>query len=91
MLSNGILGTRSNVRSECGRIKGEIYNGNKKGVTRTFLVMFLVMVGFGIIIPVIPFLAEKVGGSPTELGLLMAVYSLMQLFLPRYGDVYLTG
>ncbi len=36
MLSNRIFGIRSNVRSECGRIKGEIYNGNKKGVTRTF-------------------------------------------------------
>ncbi|WP_042346576.1 tetracycline resistance MFS efflux pump [Bacillus massiliogorillae] len=50
--------------------------------------MFLVMVGFGIIIPVLPFLAEKVGGSPTELGLLMAVYSLMQLFFaPVWGRV----
>ncbi|MGE7662941.1 MFS transporter [Peribacillus sp. NPDC097197] len=53
-----------------------------------FLVMFLVMVGFGIIIPVMPFLAEKVGGSPTELGLLMAVYSFMQLiFAPMWGRV----
>lgn len=53
-----------------------------------FLVMFLVMVGFGIIIPVMPFLAEKVGGSPTELGLLMAVYSFMQLiFAPMWGRI----
>ena len=50
--------------------------------------MFLVMVGFGIIIPVLPFLAEKVGGSPTELGLLMSVYSLMQLFFaPMWGRI----
>lgn len=46
------------------------------------------MVGFGIIIPVLPFFAEKVGASPTELGFLMAVYSLMQLiFAPMWGRI----
>ncbi|MBS4211173.1 MFS transporter [Neobacillus rhizophilus] len=51
-----------------------------------FVVMFLVMVGFGIIIPVLPFYAEEMGANPTELGLLMAVYSLMQLiFAPMWG------
>lgn len=50
--------------------------------------MFLVMVGFGIIIPVLPFYAEEIGASPTELGLLMAIYSLMQLiFAPMWGRV----
>ncbi len=50
--------------------------------------MFLVMVGFGIIIPVLPFYAEEIGANPTELGLLMAVYSLMQLiFAPIWGQV----
>ncbi|UFT99298.1 MFS transporter [Radiobacillus kanasensis] len=49
-------------------------------------VMFLVMVGFGIIIPVLPFYAEELGASPTELGLLMSIYSLMQLiFAPMWG------
>ncbi|WP_083256150.1 MFS transporter [Domibacillus iocasae] len=41
--------------------------------------MFLVMVGFGIIIPVLPFYAENFGASPAELGWLMAVYPVMQL------------
>lgn len=60
----------------------------KKVLPVLFLVMFLVMVGFGIIIPVMPFLAEKVGGSPTQLGLLMAVYSFMQLiFAPMWGRI----
>ena len=60
----------------------------KKALPILFLMMFLVMVGFGIIIPVLPFLAEKVGGNPTELGLLMAVYSLMQLFFaPMWGRI----
>src|SRR5690625_3816685 len=53
-----------------------------------FIIMFLVMVGFGIIIPVLPFYAEELGASPTELGLLMAVYSLMQfLFAPMWGRI----
>lgn len=50
--------------------------------------MFLVMVGFGIIIPVLPFYAENLGATPTQLGLLMAVYSLMQLlFAPMWGRI----
>ncbi|WP_071395676.1 MFS transporter [Bacillus tuaregi] len=60
----------------------------KKALPILFLVMFLVMIGFGIIIPVLPFYAENIGASPFELGLLMAVYSLMQLlFAPLWGRV----
>ncbi|MED3623633.1 MFS transporter [Neobacillus thermocopriae] len=58
----------------------------KKALPILFAIMFLVMVGFGIIIPVLPFYAEEIGANPTELGLLMAVYSLMQLiFAPYWG------
>ncbi|WML39821.1 MFS transporter [Neobacillus sp. OS1-2] len=60
----------------------------KSALPILFVVMFLVMVGFGIIIPVLPFYAEEIGANPTELGLLMAVYSLMQLiFAPLWGQV----
>jgi MFS transporter, DHA1 family, multidrug resistance protein len=60
----------------------------KKALPILFAVMFLVMVGFGIIIPVMPFYAEELGASPTQLGLLMAVYSLMQLFFaPFWGRI----
>lgn len=49
--------------------------------------MFLVMVGFGIIIPVLPFYAEELGASPLALGLLMATYSLMQfIFSPMWAE-----
>ncbi|PTY76658.1 tetracycline resistance MFS efflux pump [Heyndrickxia sporothermodurans] len=61
---------------------------SKKVLPILFLIMFLVMVGFGIIIPVIPFYAEKIGANPTELGLLMGVYSLMQLIsAPIWGRI----
>src|SRR6476620_1375184 len=60
----------------------------KKALPILFSVMFLVMAGFGIIIPVLPFYAEEIGASPTQLGLLMAVYSLTQLiFAPMWGRV----
>ncbi|WP_332634161.1 MFS transporter [Halalkalibacter flavus] len=60
----------------------------KKALPVLFAVMFLVMVGFGIIIPVMPFYAEEIGATPTQLGLLMAVYSFMQLlFAPMWGRV----
>ncbi|OLS38540.1 MFS transporter [Bacillus sp. MRMR6] len=60
----------------------------KRALPILFLVMFLVMVGFGIIIPVLPFYAEEIGATPTQLGLLMAVYSLMQLiFAPLWGGL----
>ncbi|MGG3450316.1 tetracycline resistance MFS efflux pump [Domibacillus aminovorans] len=58
----------------------------KKSLSILFAVMFLVMVGFGIIIPVLPFYAENIGASPAQLGLLMAAYSVMQLlFAPMWG------
>lgn len=62
--------------------------GNKKALLLLFIIMFLVMVGFGIIIPVLPFFAEEIGATPSELGWLMAVYSLMQLlFAPMWGRI----
>ncbi|KAA0546075.1 TCR/Tet family MFS transporter [Bacillus sp. BGMRC 2118] len=61
---------------------------SSKALPLLFTVMFLVMVGFGIIIPVMPFYAETMGATPTQLGLLMAVYSLMQfLFAPMWGKI----
>ncbi|AGT31923.1 major facilitator transporter [Geobacillus genomosp. 3] len=62
--------------------------GRRRPLLLLWMVMFLVMSGFGIIIPVLPFLAEEVGATPLELGLLMAVYSLMQLlFSPAWGQL----
>ncbi|HLQ70341.1 MAG TPA: MFS transporter [Bacillota bacterium] len=60
----------------------------KKVLPVLFIIMFLVMVGFGIIIPVLPFYAEELGASAADLGMLMAVYSLMQfIFAPVWGRI----
>lgn len=61
---------------------------HKKELAILFATMFLVMVGFGIIIPIIPFYAEELGATPTQLGLLMATYSVMQfIFAPMWGRI----
>lgn len=43
-----------------------------------FGTIFLDLVGFGIVIPVLPIYAERFGASPLTIGLLLASYSAMQ-------------
>lgn len=51
-----------------------------------FIVQFLVMVGFGIVIPILPFLVQKLGGDAISLGIFMSAYSVMQFFFaPFWG------
>jgi MFS transporter, DHA1 family, tetracycline resistance protein len=61
-------------------------------VTRPLLIIFLTifvnLVGFGIIIPLLPFYAETFGASPVVIGLLFAIFSLCQLVAaPALGDL----
>ena len=44
-----------------------------------FLTVFVNLVGFGIIIPLLPFYAETFGASPVTIGLLFAAFSIAQL------------
>jgi MFS family permease len=51
-----------------------------------FLTVFIDLVGFGIIIPLSPYLAKEFGASGFQVGLLMSVYSAAQfLFSPFWG------
>src|SRR6187549_2035325 len=53
-----------------------------------FLTIFVNLVGFGIIIPLLPFYAETFGASPLVIGLLFAVFSACQLVAaPALGDL----
>src|SRR5580692_6040646 len=61
-------------------------------VTRPLLIIFLTifvnLVGFGIIIPLLPFYAETFGASPLVIGLLFASFSICQLISsPALGDL----
>ena len=51
-----------------------------------FAVVFLDLVGFGIVIPVLPLYAERFGASPLAIGFLLGIYSAMQgLCTPLLG------
>ncbi len=53
-----------------------------------FLIVFIDLVGFGIIIPLLPFFAEHYAASPAMVGFLMASYSLTQFIAaPFWGRI----
>jgi DHA1 family multidrug resistance protein-like MFS transporter len=59
---------------------------HKKHLALLFITMFLIMLGFGIIIPILPYFAQSVGASSLEIGILFSSYNIMQfLFAPVWG------
>lgn len=57
-----------------------------KRLSLLFVSLFAMMVGFGIVIPVLPFLARDLGATPVELGLTVSVWALAQfLCAPLWG------
>ncbi|MBI3653861.1 MAG: MFS transporter [Acidobacteria bacterium] len=53
-----------------------------------FVTVFIDLVGFGIVIPVLPLYAQKFGASETTIGLLLGVFSMMQfIFAPILGKL----
>src|SRR6266852_8774171 len=53
-----------------------------------FITIFIDLVGFGIVIPVLPLYAERYGASESTVGVLLAVYSAMQfVFAPILGKL----
>jgi len=53
-----------------------------------FLTVFIDLVGFGIVIPILPLYAKHFGANETVNGLLVGVYSLMQfVFAPVLGKI----
>jgi multidrug resistance protein len=58
----------------------------KNVLLTVFVTIFLDLLGFGIIIPILPFYAEQFGAAPSTVTWLGASYSLMQLiFAPVWG------
>jgi len=51
-----------------------------------FLIVMVDLIGFGLVIPLLPFYALRFAASPQQVTVLLAVYSLMQLFTsPLWG------
>ena len=61
---------------------------NRYNQTLLFLTMFIIMVGFGVIMPTFPYYAENMGATATDLGLLTGMYAGLQfVFAPIWGRV----
>jgi MFS family permease len=61
---------------------------NRSALGILFLVVFVDLLGFGMVIPVMPLYAERLGASEAWIGLLSTGYSLMQLvFAPIWGGL----
>lgn len=53
-----------------------------------FFSLVVSMLGFGIIIPILPFYVEEFGGGGAEMGMLMTIFSAMQfVFSPVWGSL----
>jgi DHA1 family tetracycline resistance protein-like MFS transporter len=63
-----------------------------KSLLTIFLIVFIDLLGFGIILPLLPYIAEKYSANPFQIGMLTATYSFFQLIaspiLGRLSDRY---
>lgn len=63
-------------------------SSNRHTLVILFLTFFTVMVGFGVIMPILPYYAENMGATATALGLLTATYATLQFFFaPIWGKL----
>ncbi|MCA9369410.1 MAG: MFS transporter [Pseudomonadales bacterium] len=64
----------------------------QKGLLTIFLIVFIDLLGFGLILPLLPFIAEKFQANPLQIGLLAAAYSFFQFIaapiMGRLSDRY---
>ena len=61
---------------------------NRKNLLILGFALFVVTLGYGVVMPIIPVYMERFGAGGTELGLLVASYAVMRLFFgPIWGGV----
>ncbi len=58
-------------------------NAQKRNLYILAFVLFVVMLGYGTIIPIFPFYIESMGGGGTELGLLAAFFITLRWVKPQ--------
>ncbi|MBL6980495.1 MAG: MFS transporter [Anaerolineales bacterium] len=63
-------------------------NTNRRNVYILSLTLVVIMLGFGMVMPIMPFYIENLGAGGSELGLLIASYATMRLiFAPIWGGI----
>lgn len=63
-------------------------SSNSRNLYILSLALVVVTIGFGVVMPIIPFYMEDLGAGGTELGLLVASYAVMRLiFGPVWGSL----
>jgi len=61
---------------------------NKRNIVILFFTLVVVMMGFGMVIPILPFYVKSFGASGGALGALMASYAISQfIFAPIWGSL----
>ncbi|NPD89703.1 MAG: MFS transporter [Asgard group archaeon] len=61
---------------------------NRKALSVLFLSVFIDLLGFGIIIPILPFWNDALGGTNFTYGVILSIFSLMQfVFAPIWGRI----
>ena len=67
-------------------ISHEHREGGRRRLGPLFVAVLLDLIGFGIILPLLPYFASDLGASGLEVGLLVTVYSVVQLVMaPIWG------
>jgi MFS family permease len=68
----------------CSPQQGRVINAPP--MPTLFLIVFVDLVGFGLVIPLLPFYAQRFAASPLQMTLLFAIYSLMSMLTaPLWG------
>ena len=61
---------------------------NRRNIIILSFTLIVVMLGYGLVIPIFPFYIEELGAGGSELGLLVATSSLLEFLLgPMWGSV----
>ena len=61
---------------------------NRRALSVLFLSVFIDLLGFGIIIPVLPYWNDTLGGTDFTYSVILSIYSLMQfIFAPIWGRI----
>jgi DHA1 family multidrug resistance protein-like MFS transporter len=61
---------------------------NKRNILILFFTLIVIMLGFGMVIPIMPFYITQLGASGSAMGALMATYAIMQfIFAPIWGGL----